>query len=215
MVQILKSETKISSRDLAAWTGKRHDNVLRDIRNMQDAWEKVRSSKLSCQIYKVRGKEYEEFVLNKTETLYVASKWDDEMRAKLVIRWEELEAKSEQRKFARLECPEMTDALLEKRNDEGKDTKPFHYTNEMNLVNLVVLGCSAKKWREINEIPKNVPLRDTLTPVQISAIRDLQAMNTNLIKGCIEYADRKDMMLRYAKRKWADKLRDEFLRLNA
>ena len=32
---------KMSSREIAELAGKRHDNVMRDIRNMEPAWEKV------------------------------------------------------------------------------------------------------------------------------------------------------------------------------
>lgn len=33
------------------------------------------------------------FSLSKTECLYIATKFNDEARAKLILRWEELEAK--------------------------------------------------------------------------------------------------------------------------
>lgn len=32
---------KMSSREIAELAGKRHDNVIRDIRNMEPAWEKT------------------------------------------------------------------------------------------------------------------------------------------------------------------------------
>ena len=36
---------KMTSREIAEITGKRHDNVMRDIRNMEPAWEKVNALK--------------------------------------------------------------------------------------------------------------------------------------------------------------------------
>ncbi len=91
MIQLANVKTTISSREIAMLTGKRHDDVLKAIRNMEPAWEKISLRKFAERNYKVRGREYPEFVLTKTESLYVATKFNDEARAKLINRWEELE----------------------------------------------------------------------------------------------------------------------------
>ena len=69
---------------------------MRDIRNMEPAWEKVQGSKfgLSSRIYQLPNggtKEVPCYQLTKTECLYIATKFNDEARAKLVLRWQELE----------------------------------------------------------------------------------------------------------------------------
>lgn len=38
-----------------------------------------------------KGEKRPEYLLDKREVLYVATKWNDEIRAKLILRWEELE----------------------------------------------------------------------------------------------------------------------------
>ena len=71
-------------------------NVLRDIRNMEPAWEKLHQLKFEqMQIrenlpnngYRLRTV----YALTKLECLYIATKYDDVSRARLVLRWEELE----------------------------------------------------------------------------------------------------------------------------
>ncbi len=42
---------KMTSREIAEITGKRHDNVMRDIRNMEPAWEKVNALKFELVEY--------------------------------------------------------------------------------------------------------------------------------------------------------------------
>ena len=66
------------------------------IRKMEPAWEKVSSSKFRLSSRKViqpNGgvREFPCYELTKTETLYIATKFKDEERARLVLRWEELE----------------------------------------------------------------------------------------------------------------------------
>jgi len=82
----------MSSREIAEITGKNHYDVLKAIRAMQPAWEKVTGGKFSVSEYRDQsGRRLPEFQLTKTECLYVATKFNDEARAKLVLRWEALE----------------------------------------------------------------------------------------------------------------------------
>lgn len=91
-----QQQQHMTSLEIADLTGKQHKNLMRDIRNMEPAWEKVQGLKfeLSSRIYQLPNggtKEVPCYVLNKTECLYIATKFNDEARAKLVLRWEELE----------------------------------------------------------------------------------------------------------------------------
>ena len=92
----LNTQQTMTSLEIAELTGKQHKNVMQAIRNMEPAWEKVQGLKfqLSSRIYNLPNggtKEVPCYVLTKTECLYIATKFNDEARAKLVLRWEELE----------------------------------------------------------------------------------------------------------------------------
>ena len=87
-----QQELRMTSLDIAELCGKQHNHVLRDIRSMEPAWEKVNGSKFGLIEYKdLRGRLKPCYSLTKTECLYIATKYNDDMRAKLVLRWEELE----------------------------------------------------------------------------------------------------------------------------
>ena len=82
----------MSSLDIAELCGKPHNDILKAIRKMELAWVKVNGGKFSLVEYKdSKGELRPCYSLSKTETLYIATKFKDEMRAKLVLRWEELE----------------------------------------------------------------------------------------------------------------------------
>lgn len=88
-------ELRMSSREIAELTGKEHKNVLRDIRNMESSWEKVTGLKFELSEYiDSTGRKLPEYQLNKDETLYVATKYNDETRAKLIMRWKQLEVEN-------------------------------------------------------------------------------------------------------------------------
>ena len=82
----------MTSIEIAEATGKHHKDVLRAIRNMEPAWEKTAGRKFALSEYKDNsGRKLPMYNLTKTECLYIATKFNDEARAKLVLRWERLE----------------------------------------------------------------------------------------------------------------------------
>ena len=82
----------MTSLEIAELTGKQHFHVMEAIRKMEPAWVKVAASNFRLGTYKdANGQLRPCYSLTKTECLYIATKFNDEARAKLVLRWEELE----------------------------------------------------------------------------------------------------------------------------
>ena len=91
MEDIVRKET-MTSLEIAKVTGRNHKDVMRSIREMEEAWVKVNGRKFALVEYKdAKGEMRPCYSLGKTECLYIATKFNDEARAKLVLRWEELE----------------------------------------------------------------------------------------------------------------------------
>ena len=81
----------MTSLEIAELTGKQHKNVMQAIRNMEPAWVKTCGSNFrltSRTIVQPNGgtREVPCYQLTKTECLYIATKFNDEARAKLVLR---------------------------------------------------------------------------------------------------------------------------------
>lgn len=88
----------MTSLEIAELVGREHKSVMRSIREMEEGWVKIRGCKFaltSREVQQPNGgiREVPCYELNKIECLYIATKFNDEARAKLVIRWEELEIK--------------------------------------------------------------------------------------------------------------------------
>ena len=83
---------RMTSLEIAEITGKPHNDVLKAIRKMEQAWVKVNGGKFSLVDYTdSKGELRPCYSLSKMECLYIATKFNDEARAKLVIRWQQLE----------------------------------------------------------------------------------------------------------------------------
>lgn len=82
----------MSSLEIANLAGKQHAHVMEAIRVMESAWVKLGQSNFRLTSYKDQWNRQQPcYELTKTECLYIATKFNDEARAKLVIRWEQLE----------------------------------------------------------------------------------------------------------------------------
>jgi len=103
----------MTSLEIAELTGKQHKNVMQAIRNMEPAWEKVNGLKFQLVEYRDQKGELRPcYQLTKTECLYIATKFNDEARAKLVLRWEELEMEEVRRQKEDVLClPEPQEIL--------------------------------------------------------------------------------------------------------
>lgn len=91
----------MTSLQIAEATGKMHKDVLKAIRTMEPAWEKINGRRFAPVDYvDAKGEHRPCYALTKTECLYVATKFDDEARARLVLRWEQLEIEKQNGGFA-------------------------------------------------------------------------------------------------------------------
>lgn len=102
-------EERITSLEIAEMANKRHSDVMRSIRNMEKAWLQVNGRNFALVDYQDQKGEYRPcYSLTKKESLYIATKFDDVMRAKLINRWEELENKHREKVQAEQMKPQQS-----------------------------------------------------------------------------------------------------------
>lgn len=94
MTELIKitEQNKMTSLFLAEITGKEHRHLLRSIREMESAWIELGQPNFTQSSYlNSQNKQQPMYELTKTESLYIATKFNDEARGKVILRWEELE----------------------------------------------------------------------------------------------------------------------------
>ena len=85
--------------------------------------------------------------------------------------------------------------------------KPYHFSNECDMINRIVLGKSAKQFRLENNLEKGTSIRPYLTEVQINLIEKLQKVDIGLLVAFPNYEDRK-RHLEWYKQKWEEKINE-------
>ena len=151
-ITIYKETQMMTSLEIAEVTGKPHNDVMKAIRKMEPAWAKIAQGNFSLGSYKdANGQMRPCYQLTKTECLYIATKFKDDARAKLVLRWEFLERErlTKQQQLA-LPSPKKILALAD---------------------NIIGSGL-----RMLNE-----PAEDTLTATQVAKTFNMSTLDFNAV----------------------------------
>jgi hypothetical protein len=91
---------------------------------------------------------------------------------------------------ARLEFPELTQAIMEVHDKP----MPFHFSNEIDMINRIVLGMSAKQYKEAHGLGAVPSIRPYLTAEKLSRIARLQKTDIGLVLTEPDYNKRKRVL---------------------
>lgn len=214
----------MSSLEIAELTGKNHADVMRDIKNILEQADIDLS--IFAEVYKARNGQMQPcFLLPKRECDLVVSGYSVKYRLAIIDRWIELEQKEQEkaqqkiqsekvRSELRLEYKPMNIALTESRQEQGKETKHFHFSNEADLLNRIALGMTSAKFKVYHDIGDKEAIRDYLTLEQKNALLSLQRANTAYIEEGICFNERKERLVKLFNNKYGKRLINEVYLLN-
>lgn len=196
-----KGQPMTTSRKVAEVFGKDHDKVIRDIRNLDCSLE-FSTANFGESNYKTRGKTYTEIIMTKDGFTFLAMGYTGKKAAAFkeayINKFNEMADFIQSLQTAKLEFPAFTAAIM----NAHEEPRHYHFSNEINMINRIVLGMDAKKFKESNGLDKSISsIRPHLSSDQIQAIEELQRIDIGLIVAIPEYEERKRILENYYKSK--------------
>lgn len=194
---------RVDSRAIAQFFEKEHFHILRDIQKLTES-----KSGLSEQFVKLNfelssykdntGRKLPCYYLTRDGFTMLAMGYTGKkaMRFKelYIKRFNEMETFIKTLVSARQEFPLLTENIQLLHDNP----KPYHYSNECNMLNRIVLGMDAKHYREVHGIDKGTSIRPYLSQDEISMLNILQKVDVGLLVAVPDFQQRKRYLEWYA-----------------
>lgn len=78
-----------------------------------------------------------------------------------------------------------------------ENPKPYHFSNEADMLNKLVIGQTAKQFREVHGLKKGESIRPYLTDAQIKLLDTLQKVDVGLLLAMPDFEQRKRQLQWY------------------
>lgn len=185
---------RVDSRYVAQFFGKRHDHVIRDIRNL-DCSEEFRLLNFGESYYKnEQGKRQPCYTMTRDGFVFLVMGYRGKKAAQFkelyIKRFNDMEKHIERLVTARHDFP----ILMEQIKLIHDEPKAYHFSNECDMINRLVTGMSAKQFRDAHGIEKGQSIRPYLTPEQVELMEKLQRIDAGLLVAVPEYEKRKELL---------------------
>lgn len=115
---------------------------------------------------------------------------------------EEIERNAEraiERRKTKIGFASMTNAIQKTRELAGKETSAVHYISEAEMINRIVIGQTAKEFKEDNGLKPKAAIRDYFPEAALEAVTALEDMNKCLILAKLPFKERKRAISEYYK----------------
>ncbi|MBE6906149.1 MAG: transcriptional regulator [Ruminococcaceae bacterium] len=186
-----KDTARANSLLVAQMFEKRHDDVLKRVRNL-DCSEEFRLRNFAESSYKnEQGKKQPFYDMTRDGFVFLVMGFTGKKAAKFkedyIRRFNQMESFIKTLVSARHDFPLLTENIKLLHDDP----KPYHFSNECDLINRIVTGKPAKKIREENGLAKGESIRPYLTDEQIKLLDVLQKVDVGLLVSVPDFDQRK------------------------
>lgn len=192
------SQILCDSLQVAETFNKEHKNVLRAISNLNCSKEFNERNFELVKYKDPKGENRPMYLLTKDGFAILAmgftGKKAMQFKEAYIERFNKMEQFIKSLLTAKLEFPEFTDAIM----NAHEEPKNYHFSNEINMINKIVLGQTAKEFKKQNGIDTNVnSIRPYLNQEQIKGIEALQRFDIGLVTVEKDYQKRKEILTNY------------------
>lgn len=191
-----------SSLQVAEEFGKRHDNVIADIRNLDcsEDFYKLNFQEIRRTVDLGQGRTRKDpmFLMTKDGFIFLVMGYRGSRAAAIkeaiIKRFNDMEEFIKKYILARDDYLPFTQAI----KDAHEEPHSYHYSNEYDMINRIVLGCSAKQFKELHGLGNVPSIRPFLSDSQYKTIRKLQVEDIRLLYRGVEYDERKSRLIALA-----------------
>ncbi len=188
---------RVDSLFVAKFFEKEHKNVLADIDNL-DCSEEFNQLNFQLITYKdARGRKQRAYAMTRDGFTFLAmgyrGKKASYFKELYIKRFNEMESFIRTLVTTRKEFPLLTENIKLLHDNP----KPYHFSNECDMINKLVTGMTAKKFREVHGLAKGESIRPYLTDEQLELMEKLQKCDVGLLVAFPEYEQRKRHLERY------------------
>lgn len=196
-----KDIARANSVRVAEVFGKHHKNVLRDIAALDCSQGFSRLNFEPSTYMDERGKRQPCIDMTRDGLMFLVMGYRGKKAATIketyIRQFNAMEAFIRRLVSARMDFPLLTEniRLLH------EHPKAYHFSNECDMLNRIVLGMTAKQYRQRNGIPDSESIRPYLTQEQITMLETLQRVDVGLLVAVPDYQERKQLLEAYASRR--------------
>lgn len=184
-----------SSMQVAEEFGKEHKNVLADIRNLDcsDEFRELNFQQIRRTVNLGQGRLRKDplYLMTRDGFMFLVMGYRGKKAARIkeaiIKRFNEMEQFIKNYVLVRDDFLPFTQAIM----DAHEEPQSYHYSNEYDMINRLVLGCTAKQFREQHGLEKVSSIRPYLTQRQAKVIRKLQCEDIRLLYKEVGYQERK------------------------
>ena len=192
-----ESRAFASSRQVAETFNRRHDDILRAIRNLGCS-EEFNLRNFAETSYKDQwNRKQPEYLMTRGGFVLLAMGFTGKkamaFKEAYIQRFNEMEGFIQSLAVARMEFPAFTHAVME----AHEEPKHYHFSNEINMIYRIIFGMDAKRLREERGIRAGESVRPYLSAYEIQAIEHLQRADIGFLLALPEYIKRREALQRY------------------
>ncbi|MCT7583282.1 Rha family transcriptional regulator [Aliarcobacter butzleri] len=189
-----------TSRKVAEFFEKEHKNVIQSIENLIAENSAVKNM-FMLSTYKVRGRDFKEYLLTFDGFSLLVMGFTGakalEFKLAYIKAFNEMKKELEDFRFQRKIAKEGYKGLTGSLKDElGDDAKVYHFSNEADMINKIVLGLTAKQYCDIHKVDRKC-MRDHLSSKDLEAISELEKYDEFLIRRGFTYKQREEELSEY------------------
>ena len=184
-------QARVDSRYVAKFFEKEHRNVIRDIKTL-DCSDNFRLLNFEQSNYiNEQGHKQPCYTMTRDGFVFLAMGYRGKKAAQFkeayIERFNDMENYIKTMVSARQEFPMLTENI----KLIHENPKPYHYSNECDMINRLVLGMTAKQFREAHGIDKKESIRPFLSKDQIDKLELLQKIDVGLLVSEPDFQKRK------------------------